>query len=111
MRWLAIVSLSLLFSCAGASAGIALSNVPLESQTYTVLGPAETTKSWWGFDLGVIAFPLGEPPVSEAMQDVIKQKEGDALVNLRYSTDRTIIFFMTRHRFHLKADVIKLEKK
>ncbi|MCE9597615.1 MAG: hypothetical protein K8S54_06565 [Spirochaetia bacterium] len=111
MRWFAIISLSVLFSCAGASAGIAVSNVPLEGKTYTVLGPGEITKSWWGLDLGIIGFPLGEPPISEALDDVMKQKEGDALVNLRFSTDRTIIFFLTRHRFHLKADVIRIEKK
>jgi len=100
-----------LASCAGANAGIAVSNVPVEGQTYTVLGPAEVTRSWWSFDAAVIAFPLAEPPVSLAVQDLLKQKEGDALINIRYWTDRTIILFMTRHRFHIQADVIRLDKK
>lgn len=102
-----ISALILLAGCAGSSAGMVTSNVPVEGQTYAVLGPAETTVSWWSFDVAVLAFPLGEPPIAQAVSNLLKEKEGDALVNLRYSTDRTIIFFMTRHRFHLKADVIK----
>jgi len=107
----AILSIVLILfaGCAGSSAGMVTSNVPVEGLAYTVLGPAETTVSWWSFDVAVIAFPLGEPPVSEAAANLLKEKQGDALVNLRYATDRTILLFMTRHRFHLKADVIKFD--
>lgn len=108
---LASIACLLLVQCAGANAGIAVSNVPTEGQTYTVLGTAETTKSWWSLDLAVLAFPLGEPPVAEAVEDLLKQKEGNALINLRFWTDRTIILFMTRHRFHLQADVIRFDPK
>lgn len=107
---LAVLALSLISAgCAGSSAGMATSSVPVEGQPYAVLGPAETTVSWWSFDVAFLAFPLGEPPVAEAASNLLKEKGGDALINLRYATDRTIIFFMTRHRFHLKADVIKFE--
>jgi hypothetical protein len=109
MRTAILTAILLLAGCAGSSAGMVTSNVPVEGQAYTVLGPAETVVSWWSFDVAVIAYPLGEPPISEAVSNLLKQKEGDALVNLRYATDRTIILFMTRHRFHLKADVIKFD--
>ncbi len=109
MRTAFLTAILFLAGCAGSSAGMVTSNVPVEGQAYTVLGPAETVVSWWSLDVAVIAFPLGEPPISEAVSNLLKQKEGDALVNLRYATDRTIILFMTRHRFHLKADVIKFD--
>jgi hypothetical protein len=116
MRWFqkfyqapAALFLFLILGCASASAGIATSNVPLGNREYEILGTAETSTSWWSFDLGIIGLPLGEPPVDEAVQRLLREKEGDALVNLRYSTDRSIFLFLTRHRFHLKADVVKLK--
>lgn len=110
MRTAFLTAILLLAGCAGSSAGMVTSNVPVEGRPYTVLGPAETVVSWWSLDVAVVAFPLGEPPISDALNNLLKQKEGDALVNLRYATDRTIILFMTRHRFHLKADVIKFDQ-
>lgn len=106
---LAALPLLLIISCASASAGIATSNVPLGNREYEILGTAETSTSWWSVDLGIIGMPLEPPPVDSAVQKLLNEKEGDALVNLRYSTDRSIFLFMTRHRFHLKADVVKLK--
>ncbi len=99
----------LCLSCASASAGITTSTIPLEGKPYRILGDAETTRSWWSFDIGFLGFPLRQPPVDEAVQDLLQEKGGDALVNLRYFTDRSIFLFMTRHRFYLKAEVVKLE--
>lgn len=106
---LAALPLSLIIGCASASAGIATSNVPLGNREYEILGAAETSTSWWSVDVGVIGLPLDAPPVDAAVQKLLDEKGGDALVNLRYSTDRFIFLFMTRHRFHLKADVVKLK--
>ncbi len=94
--------------CATSSVGIVTSNIPLEGRQFTVLGTAETERSWYSFDMGFIGIPLRDPPVDEAIADLLKAKGGDALINLRYFTDRTIILFVTRHRFHLKAEVVKL---
>ncbi|KAB2932751.1 MAG: hypothetical protein F9K24_10255 [Leptonema illini] len=106
---LAALPLLLIIGCASASAGIATSNVPLGNREYEILGTAETSTSWWSVDLGIIGLPLDAPPVDAAVQKLLSEKGGDALVNLRYSTDRSIFLFMTRHRFHLKADVVKLK--
>ena len=106
---LAALPLLLVIGCASASAGIATSNVPLGNREYEILGTAETSTSWWSVDLGIIGLPLDAPPVDAAVQKLLSEKGGDALVNLRYSTDRSIFLFMTRHRFHLKADVVKLK--
>ena len=96
--------------CAGAQAGIALSNVPVQGRTYRVMGAAETSVYWYTFDTGVVAFPLSGAPadrVDMAVKKLLNEKNGDALVNVRYSTDRFIILFISAHRFRLKADVIK----
>ncbi len=94
-------------ACVSASGGIAVSNVPVEGRRFDVVGTAETTVSWWSFDIGVIGLPLSDPPVDAAQGDLLKEKGGDALINLRYWTDRSVFLLFTRHRFHLKADVIK----
>ena len=94
--------------CISASGGIATSNLPVEGRQFEVIGPAETTVSWWTLDLGIIGLPLSDPPVSEAESRLVNQNEGDALINLRYWTDRSMfLFIINRHRFHLKADVIR----
>lgn len=98
---------ALFVSCAGSTGGIATSNIPME-RDYTVLGNAETTMSWWTFDVAIIGIPLSEPPIDAAMQKLLNEYDGDALINIRYWTDRTIFLFMTRNRFHLQADVIRL---
>lgn len=108
---------SLLFSpvmvmvnCASAQAGVAVSNIPLEGVPYTVLGEDSVSVSWITLDVGIIAFPLKRPPVEQALQELMKKKGGDALINIRYSTDRMIFLPVTVHRFHVTADVVKLGK-
>ena len=55
-----------------------------------------------------MALPLSEPPVSAAQRELLQKREGDALVNLRYWSDRSMfLFLVNRHRFHLEADVIR----
>lgn len=97
-----------LSGCASASAGIATSNIPIGNREYEILGTAETSVSWTTLDIGIVGIPLEAPPVDQAVQKLLQEKGGDALINLRYSTDRSIYLFITRHRFFLKADVIKL---
>lgn len=108
---LTVVASVFLGGCASANAGIALSNIPLENRKYEVLGPAETTIRWFNFDIGLVGIPMSRPPVEKAMNNLLEEKGGDALINLRYWTDRTILFMITINRFHLKADVVKLTDK
>jgi hypothetical protein len=103
-----LLCLAFFTGCISASGGIATSNLPVEGRKYEVIGPAETTVSWWTLDLGIIGLPLADPPVDEAESRLINQNQGDALINLRYWTDRSMfLFIINRHRFHLKADVIR----
>ena len=100
----------LLAGCVSATGGVATSNVPIQGRSYEVLGPAETTVSWMTFNIGILGFSLHEPPVDRAEQRLLQEKGGDALINLRYWNDQSVIFFITYQRFHLKADVIRFKK-
>lgn len=99
-----------LLSCAHSTAGFSPSNIPLENKPYTVIGTAEKELTWWTFDIAIIGIPLSRPPVEEAMQAILKEKEGNALVNIRHWMDKSVYLFMTRNRFHLKADVVRIDK-
>lgn len=101
-------ALLVLASCATASAGLVTSNIPLEGRKYTVLGTAETVYKWYTFDIGFFGFPLEDPPIDKAVQRLLREKGGDALINIRYFTDRSIFLFVTQHRFYIKAEVVKL---
>lgn len=100
-----------LTACATANGGFAVSNVPVDNRRYEVIAPGEeVTLSWWSLDLGIIGLPLSDPPVAEAEAELLRRTQGDALVNLRYWNDRSILLMLfNRQRFYLKADVIRFE--
>lgn len=107
---LILLYIGLLGSCVAASGGIATSDRPIQGREYTVLGPAETMVTWWSINLGIIGMPLSDPPVDKAQNQLLAEKNGDALINLRYWTDQSVfIAFIIRQRFYLKADVIKFK--
>lgn len=94
--------------CASATAGIAVSNIPLENKEYEVIGPAETTVHWFAFDIAILGAPFSIPPIDKAVRTLLGGQKGDALINIRYSTDRFIFAFITMHRFHIQADVVRI---
>jgi len=96
-------------ACVTASVGMATSNIPLEGKEYRVLGAAETMVEWWNVDLGIVGIPLQTPPVDDAVRELLRQKGGNALINIRYSTDKWVfLFIISRYRFHIQADVVKV---
>jgi hypothetical protein len=112
MRYIFIVFfLSLLIGCATSTAGISTSNIPIVTKKYKVVGQISEVESWLSIDFGVFGFPLTKPPVSELVDKVIKEKEADALINIRYWNDKTIIFFVTINRFGLNAEAIQFEEE
>lgn len=96
--------------CATSSAGLATSTVPIVDKKYKVIAPVEGTKYWLTFDIAIIGIPLGEPPIDRLLEELKREKEADALVNVRYWTDKTIIVFLTVNRLHVSADAIKFEE-
>ncbi len=102
-----IAAVIFLQSCASSTAGLAVSSIPLENREYEVLGPAESNRGWLTFDIGILGFPLETPPIDKAMEDLLKDKGGDALINIRYHTEKWVFPFITYNRFFIKADVVK----
>lgn len=97
------------FQCATSSAGISTSNIPIVSKKFKVLAPVEDKISWITFDFGIFGFPLTKPPVDELMTQILKEKQADALINIRYWNDRIILLFVTINRFGINADAVKFE--
>ena len=40
-------------------------------------------------------------------EDLIRSKEADALINIRYWQDRSVFLFITRNRLGMNAEAIK----
>ncbi|MEM7180817.1 MAG: hypothetical protein AAF518_07885 [Spirochaetota bacterium] len=96
-------------NCATSNAGMAISNVPIVSKKYKVLGVVEKKTSWTTIDIAIIGFPLEQPPIDKVVNDAIAEKEADALINIRYWNDKMIFGPVTLNRFGLKAEAVKFE--
>jgi hypothetical protein len=108
---LSILLTAALVSCATSSAGLSTSTVPIADKRYKVVSPVEGRKYWFTFDIAIIGIPLGEPPIDQLLEELKKEKEADALINVRYWTDKTILLFFTINRLHISAEAIKFEEE
>ncbi|EPG49955.1 LIC20211 family lipoprotein [Leptospira kirschneri] len=97
------------FHCTTSSAGIATSNIPIADRKYKVIGPVEGHKTWNTFDIAIVGLPLSEPPIDKLVTSMLTEKEADALINIRYWTDKYILLFITVNRLHINAEAIKFE--
>jgi hypothetical protein len=98
---------ALLFNCASSTAGISTSNIPIATKKYKVIGPVESKNSWFTFDIAIMAVAFSKPPINEMMDDMIRSKEADALINIRYWQDRSIFLFLTYNRLGINAEAVK----
>ena len=111
MKKLFLILLVFSFSyCATSNAGIALSNVPI-TKNYKVISQVKKTSSWLTFDIGFIGIPLKKPPINELIDEALKEKKADALVNIRYWNDRMVFFFITVNRIGFSAEAITFQQK
>lgn len=110
MKKILILSLSFFSFCITTNAGITTSNIPVNQniQDIQYITTDIVQKSWWQFDMGILGFPLGEPPIDQSINELLQKHQGDALINIRYYTQKSIFLFMTRNVFTLKADVVKI---
>ncbi|XDD52437.1 hypothetical protein AB3N59_19070 [Leptospira sp. WS92.C1] len=99
----------ILLDCATSSAGLATSNIPLADRKYKVLGPVEGHKNWKTIDAAIIGIPLSEPPIDKLISEMLFDKNADALINIRFWTDKYILLFLTVNRLHINAEAIKFE--
>lgn len=107
-----IIFISLaLTHCATSNAGIATSNIPIVDKKYKVVQAVNKTDYWITIDIGILGFPLSEPPIDGLMNEAIQESNADALVNIRYWSDRTILLFITVNRIGLAADAVQFESE
>lgn len=74
-----------------------------------MIGPVEGHKTWNTFDIAIVGVPLSEPPIDKVVTTMLTEKEADALINIRYWTDKYILLFITINRLHINAEAIKFE--
>lgn len=105
-----LLAIPLLSHCAASHAGIATSNIPINFQKQEIqyIATDTVTTDWWVYDMGIFGLPLGDPPVDEALQTLLSRHQGDALVNIRYYTQRYVFLFLSRYSLTVKADVVKI---
>ena len=106
-KLLYIILCVFLINCASSSAGISTSNIPVANKKYKVIGPVESKNSWITLDIAILAVAFSTPPINEMMDEMIRSKEADALINIRYWQDRTIFLFLTRNRLGINAEAVK----
>jgi hypothetical protein len=97
--------------CITTNAGITTSNIPLNHNIQNIQYITTDTiqKSWWNFDIGILGFPLQEPPIDEGLNELLNKHKGDALINIRYYTKKSIFLFVTKNTLVIKADIVKIE--
>ncbi len=69
----------------------------------------EGHKIWSTFDIAIVGIPLSEPPIDNLVTTMLAEKKADALINIRYWTDKYIFLFITVNRLHINAEAIKFE--
>lgn len=109
MLILVLVTVSL--NCSSSSAGIATSNIPVGNRKYKVIEPVEKSDWWLSFDIGLIGFPVKKPPIVSLLNGAVTEKQGDALINIRYWNDRIVLLFITINRIGIYAEAIKFEEE
>lgn len=99
-------------SCVSSNAGIATSNIPLNYnlQEIEYIKTDSIEKHWFHFDIGILGFPLKEPPIDLAINELLEKNQGDALINIRYYTQKSIFLFITRNTLFIKGDVVRIKK-
>ena len=94
-------------SCIHAPGGVAPSNTPIEGRKYTVLERAVETDSLI-YILGII--PISDPnDTSDAINEAIKEHNGDALINVTVESYTQWWILFTRHVTEVKGRVIRFE--
>lgn len=102
-----LILIAFLINCASSSAGISTSNIPIVNKKYKVISPVEGIKSWVTLDVAVFAVSFSNPPINELVEEMLRSKEADALINIRYWQDKRIYLFITLNRLGINAEAVK----
>ena len=109
--WLICITLStaLLTSCITTPVAVTSSTTPLQDKKIAMnYGPVKgTDRTWSLFGLWMI----GRPDIDRAIKDALKQKGGDALINLTCYEKTAWYFFFAFHYVVVEGEAISFERK
>lgn len=97
--------IAILSGCAMMPGGVAASSTPINGRQYTQLGPAKETDSRF-YLLGLI--PLtGANTIRDAIDDAVKSRSGDALINVTVESYSQWWILFSRYTTRVEGDVIR----
>ncbi|MBN1495159.1 MAG: hypothetical protein JXA07_00220 [Spirochaetes bacterium] len=94
--------------CITTPVGLTSSSTPVqEKKIIENYGPVQGSDRVWSvFGLWMI----GRPDIDRAIQDALKQKGGDALINVTCYEKSAWFFFVSSHRVIVQGEAIRFEK-
>jgi hypothetical protein len=111
MTLLACIALAtaLLASCITTPVAVTSSTTPMQDKKITMnYGPVKgADRAWSLFGLWMI----GRPDIDRAIQDALKQKGGDALINVTCYEKTAWYFFFAFHYVVVEGEAVSFEKK
>ena len=109
MMVLAIIILAFLLSSCVTPGGITASSTPLHNKKYDVVGESKGKSNYSWSLFGVWSF--GKPDVGKAVNDAVKKKEGDAMVNVKWYEKTYYFILFSLHRVYVEGDVVKFSEE
>ena len=104
---IAVLSVAVLAGCATTPGGVAASNTPLEGKQYTVLGPTA------GKDRLVRLFMVlpvsGSNSLRAALDEAIRRKGGDALINITVESYSHYWLLFSTHATKVEGEAIRFK--
>ncbi len=99
----------LLTACITTPVGITSSSTPVhDKKTAANYGPVSGSDRVWSvFGLWMI----GRPDIDRAIQDALKQKGGDALINVTCYEKTSWFFFVASHTVIVEGEAVSFEKE
>lgn len=118
MRLLRLLSLFILvqvafISCITAPRGMTSSTTPVAGREYQVLGKAEGSAgslSSVHLVLRQFGWTINRPDIDEAIQNALKAKNGDALINVRWYEKNYYFILFTYTSVVVTGNVIKFQE-
>lgn len=100
---------ALLTSCITTPVAVTSSTTPMQDKKITMnYGPVKgTNRTWSLFGLWMI----GRPDIDKAIQAALKQKGGDALINVTCYEKTAWYFFFAFHYVVVEGEAVSYEKK
>jgi hypothetical protein len=96
-------------ACITTPIGITSSSTPLhDKKTVMNYGPVQGSHRVWSvFGLWMV----GRPDIDKAIQDALKQKGGDALINVTCYEKSSWFFFVSSHTVIVEGEAVSFEKE